>query len=242
MEIPKIIHYCWFGGKELPELALRCIESWQKYLPEYEIKRWDETNYDINSCSFIKEAYKAKKYAFVSDYARLDILYKYGGLYFDTDVEVIKPMQPIVDKGPFMGCENSYVDGMLPLNMGVNPGLGIATYKGHPFYKEILEMYKKISFNPNHMITIVTYVTNELCKSGLQANNKVQSVCGINIYPKEFFCPIDYETGELSITPNSYSIHHYSASWHGPKEKFYKFLCSVFGHNNMKNFVNMIRK
>ena len=103
--IPRIIHYCWFGGNQLPELAQKCIESWKKYFPDYEIKEWNESNFDLNCCDYVKEAYTAKKWAFVSDYARFWILYNYGGLYFDTDVEVIRDMSEIVNRGAFMGCE-----------------------------------------------------------------------------------------------------------------------------------------
>ena len=103
--IPKIIHYCWFGGNPLPEDAKKYIESWRKYCPGYEIKEWNESNFDINCCDYVREAYEAKKWAFVSDYARFYILYQYGGLYFDTDVEMIRPLFSILQKGSFMGME-----------------------------------------------------------------------------------------------------------------------------------------
>ena len=103
--ITKTIHYCWFGRGELPEKAKQCIESWKKFCPDYEIKEWNEDNFDMNSCAYVKEAYEAKKWAFVSDYARFEILYKYGGLYFDTDVELVKSFDDIVSKGTFMGLQ-----------------------------------------------------------------------------------------------------------------------------------------
>ena len=103
--IPKIIHYCWFGRNPLPESAIKCINSWKKFFPDYEIKEWNEDNFDVNIIPYTKEAYEAKKYAFVSDYARFWILYHHGGLYFDTDVEVIKAMDDIIELGPFMGVE-----------------------------------------------------------------------------------------------------------------------------------------
>ena len=112
--IPKIIHYCWFGRSPLPELAKKCIASWRKYFPDYEIKEWNEDNFDVNSILYTSQAYQAKKYAFVSDYARFWILYMYGGLYFDTDVEVIRPMDDIIQRGPFMGCEKPYKKGLRP--------------------------------------------------------------------------------------------------------------------------------
>lgn len=122
--IPKIIHYCWFGGKPLPVDAKRYIETWKKHFPDYEIKEWNENNFDINCCDYVKEAYEKKKWAFVSDYARFAILYRYGGVYFDTDVEVLKPMSTIIAKGPFMGLERMNPKSDLPEHvLAVNPGL-----------------------------------------------------------------------------------------------------------------------
>ena len=127
--IPKVIHYCWFGHNPLPNMAVRCIESWRKYLPDYEIKEWNEDNFDVNMVPYTQEAYAEKKYAFVSDYARFWIIYNFGGLYFDTDVEIIKPLDEVVGKGPFMGCEQDYMpteNGTIVRGTGaaVNPGLG----------------------------------------------------------------------------------------------------------------------
>ena len=149
--IPKIIHYCWFGGKSLPESAKKCIASWKKYLPDYEIKEWNESNFNVNIIPYTAEAYRAKKYAFVSDYARFYILYKYGGLYFDTDVEVIRNMDDIIARGPFMGCEG---EAKQPMNgtrdkattLGVAPGLGLGVNPGLGLYKEIIDIYKQKSF------------------------------------------------------------------------------------------------
>lgn len=123
--IPKIIHYCWFGRNPLPPLAIKCIESWRKYLPDYEIKEWNEDNFDVNIIPYTAEAYAQKKYAFVSDYARFWILYKYGGIYFDTDVEVIRPLDDIIARGGFMGFETDYKEGSTPHESSTNPGLGL---------------------------------------------------------------------------------------------------------------------
>ena len=119
--IPKKIHYCWFGGNPLPLLAQKCIESWKKYLPDYEIIEWNEANYDVHKIPYISQAYKAKKYAFVSDYARVDILNEHGGVYFDTDVEVLKDLSPILAKGPFLGIEAAGA---------IANGLGMAAEQG----------------------------------------------------------------------------------------------------------------
>lgn len=235
--IPKIIHYCWFGGNPLPVSAKKCIASWRKFLPDYEIKEWNESNFDVNSIPYTAEAYKAKKYAFVSDYARFYILYKYGGLYFDTDVEVIRNMDDIIARGPFMGCEGEAKQSKNRLQdaattLGVNPGLGLGVNPGLGLVKEILNIYKDKNFlksdGTQYDETIVTITTNLLCKKGLRYTNDIQQVDGVWIYPKEFFCPKDYVTGKLSISKNSRSIHHYSATWI-PKEQrlelqFWKFL------------------
>ena len=138
--IPKVIHYCWFGRNTLPPLAVKCIESWKKYFPDYEIKEWNEENFNVNIIPYTKEAYEMKKYAFVSDYARFWILYHYGGLYFDTDVEVIRPMDDIIDKGPFMGCEKN-IDNNGETILAVAPGLGLGANPGLGLYSELLQLY-----------------------------------------------------------------------------------------------------
>ena len=171
--IPKVIHYCWFGRNPLPPLAIKCIDSWRKYLPDYEIVEWNEDNFDVHSIPYISQAYDVKKYAFVSDYARFWILYHYGGIYFDTDVEVIKPMNDIIECGPFMGCENIGGSGV---NLKVAPGLGIGVNPGHIIYKEILEKYESMSFilanGMYNQTTVVKYTTELLSKYGLMNLNE----------------------------------------------------------------------
>lgn len=238
-KIPKIIHYCWFGGNPLPPMALRCIESWKKYFPEYEIKQWDESNFDVNIIPYTQQAYAAKKYAFVSDYARFWILYKYGGLYFDTDVEVIKSMDDIINKGPFMGCEKSYTKGATPNKLGVAPGLGLGVNPGLGLYKEILNLYSTLDYNSSNNKTVVSYTTELLCQKGLTNTPDIQAVEGVYIYPKDYFCPMDYKTGKLEKSENTRSIHHYSASWHGPKEKLYECFSKMFGERAAKTFSNL---
>lgn len=219
--IPKIIHYCWFGGNPLPPLALKCIESWRKYLPDYEIKEWNEDNFDVNIIPYTAEAYKAKKYAFVSDYARFWILYKYGGLYFDTDVEVIRNMDDIIERGPFMGCESSPHDVRGAL---VAPGLGMGAEHGNTVYNEFLQFYSGLSFfDPSgamNVKTIVEYTSQILSKYGLILSPNVQKVHGIFVYPQEYFCPLHMENNRLGlfVTKNTYTIHHWAGSWQ-PKSK-----------------------
>ncbi len=231
--IPKVIHYCWFGGKELPELANKCIESWKKYLPDYEIRRWDESNFDVNIIPYCEEAYKSKKYAFVSDYARFWILYKYGGLYFDTDVEVIRPIDDIIMTGAFMGCENESAPDAPATSLGVNPGLGIGAEAGTDIYKDILDSYADRHFinsdGSMNVKTIVEYTSELLSERGLVNSYEIQDVDGIRIYPKDYFCPIDYETKELIITDNTRSIHHYAESWLPLKAKIFNLSKKIFG-------------
>lgn len=215
--IPKIIHYCWFGGKPLGELELKCIDSWKKYMPEYEIKLWNEENYDVNKIPYIRDAYKEKKYAFVSDYARFDILNQYGGIYFDTDVQVLKPLDDIVAKGPFLGQEAGIA------KLAVAPGLGMASEANNHFFASVLEYYKSLNFYKQNgeynLVTVVQYVTNLLLERGLKQTNEIQNVEGFFIYPPEYFCPMHSWTKEVNITDKSYTIHLYNASWLDEEQK-----------------------
>lgn len=223
--IPKIIHYCWFGRNPLPKSAIKCINSWKRFFPDYEIKEWNEDNFNVNIIPYTEEAYKAKKYAFVSDYARFWILYKYGGIYFDTDVEVVKNMDNIISKGSFMGCENAASESVVA---NVAPGLGIGALPNLPIYKEIIKFYEQLniekSLNKECPETVVTITTRILEKYGLFPTNQIQRVSNILIYPKEYFCPLDYTTGNLTITDNTYSIHHYTASWLPKSIKFKNYI------------------
>lgn len=228
MMIPKIIHYCWFGGNPLPPLAEKCIASWKKFCPDYEIKEWSESNYDVHKIPYISQAYNAKKYAFVSDYARFDILYEYGGVYFDTDVEVIKPIDELLQKGPFAGIES-------PGSLAA--GLGIASRQREPLYKEILDSYKSEVFIKSNgeldLTTVVERVSNVFKNHGFKEDNIIQQVEGITIYPVDFFCPKDYVTGTINITGNTYTIHHYDGSWASNAQLLYQkqrcFLIKYFG-------------
>lgn len=224
--IPKIIHYCWFGRGPLPELAQKCIASWKKYLPDYEIKEWNEDNFDVNIIPYTAEAYQAKKYAFVSDYARFWILYQYGGIYFDTDVEVIRPIDDIVERGNFMGFETdpkpqlkedaSEASVAPGLGLGVNPGLGLI--------KKMLDFYegRHFEFVPGGIgqLTIVHIATEVLLKSGLKLQQGIQQVDNIWIYPAEYFCPINLKTDRIHVKPNTRTIHHYAGTW---QDKHFSF-------------------
>lgn len=247
--IPKIIHYCWFGGNPLPKSAKKCIASWRKYLPDYEVKEWNESNFDVNIIPYTSEAYKMKKYAFVSDYARFWILYKYGGLYFDTDVEVIKPMDEIIARGPFMGCENEATSdamGDTPgFNLGVNPGIGLGVSIGFAMYAEILDYYKDMHYilkdGALSKETVVTITTDFLCKKGLKNVSIPQVIDGLWIYPKEYFCPLNVLTGKMRKTRNTCAIHWYDGTWLSPKQKLASFIKLHFG-SGVFNFLCKVQK
>ena len=235
--IPKIIHYCWFGRGPLPELAQKCIASWKKYLPDYEIKEWNEDNFDVNIIPYTAEAYQAKKYAFVSDYARFWILYKYGGIYFDTDVEVIRPIDDIVERGNFMGFET---DPKLQLKedaseASVNPGLGMGVAPGLGLIKKMLDFYegKHFKFIPDGIgqLTIVHIATEVLNQAGLKQQPGIQLVNDVWIYPTEYFCPINLKTGCIHIEANTRTIHHYAGTWQDKHFSFKEFIKKVLPEN-----------
>ena len=236
--IPKKIHYCWFGGNPLNKLGIQCLESWKKHFPDYEIIRWDESNFDVNCCQYVREAYEAKKWAFVSDYARCKVVYEQGGVYFDTDVEAIASFDDIIEKGAFMGSESP----MTSDTVKVNIGLGFAVEAGHPFYKELLESYEADTFykadGSLNLYTVVERVTDLLKAHGLKDVNEIQTVEGITVYPSEYFCPINMDTGKMEKTKNTRSIHRYAATWVDPKSRFrgkvYFWLVRFLGEKNAK--------
>lgn len=216
MMIPKKIHYCWFGRNPLPESAQKCIASWRKFFPDYEIIEWNEDNFDVDCIPYTAQAYAAKKYAFVSDYARFKILYENGGLYFDTDVEVIKSFDDILDKGPFMGFE---VDPNPRRPYGaVNPGVGIGAESDMELYKAILDYYSTLNFlqsdgSYNMTDAVVNITSREFVKAGLEDKAGIQCVSGITVYPSDYFNPLDDATGRLRKTVNTHSIHWFSKTW-----------------------------
>lgn len=239
--IPKKIHYCWFGRGEKPELAKKCIASWKKFLPDYEIIEWNEDNFDVNIIPYTAQAYSAKKYAFVSDYARFFILYHHGGLYFDTDVEIIRPMNHIIEKGAFMGVET--------YNM-TNPGLGLGVAPGLGLYKEILNYYDSLQFldaeGKQIPGTVVTHTTNILNRHGLKHTNEIQQVAGVWIYPRDYFNPLNEAIGKLEITEHTVSIHWYAKSWIDKgsirKAKVGRFFRRLFGEHWLDPITKLIKR
>jgi hypothetical protein len=228
--IPSIIHYCWFGGSWLTGLTKRCIASWRNFFPGFEIKEWNESNYDVYKIPYTSEAYKEKRYAFVSDYARFDILYRFGGVYFDTDVEVLKPFDRIIKNGPFMGMESG---------KKVNSGCGIGCGAGLDTIKQIIYFYSKLRFIEKdgmyNLKTVSEYITEIFETYGFKKTNVLQTLAGFTIYPSEYFAPKSTIDGKIRITGNTHSIHHYNASWVPQSEKPYyeikRKLCLILGKN-----------
>ena len=240
MSIPKIIHYCWFGGNEKPEIVKKCIESWKKYMPDYEIKEWNESNYDCLKNRYIKEAYNSKKWAFVSDYARFDILYLYGGIYFDTDVELLKSIPHEILANKAFTCTE-------PTGK-VNPGLIFACEKNNFIAKKMIDTYNQDSFlddkkNPICK-TVNAYITEILYRYGYEEKNKLQKVNDLVIYPSEYFCGFDLDIMEKDITQNTISVHHYSGTWikQGLKQKIQKIIKRKFGIKFYRKLLMILRK
>lgn len=217
MAIPKTIHYCWFGGQPKPKLAQKCIRSWKKYCPDYEIVEWNENNFDVTQNLYCRQAYEAKKWAFVTDYARLKILYEYGGIYFDTDVELLRKIDDLLIHSCFMGIEKSN------RVVQVATGLGMGAEKGHPLVKKLLEDYQSISFYKEDggmdMTTCTTRNAVILKKYGYEEKDCIQKIADAVIYSSEYFSPIMMENGFMYKTRNTYSIHHYSLSWTSPEKQ-----------------------
>ncbi|MBS7209862.1 MAG: glycosyl transferase [Lachnospiraceae bacterium] len=228
--INKVIHYCWFGKKSLPEDVLKCIESWKKYCPDFKIMQWDESNFDIEQNDYIKEAYQAKKWAFVSDYARLKIIYDNGGIYLDTDVELIKSLDDLLENRCFFGTETTGV---------IATGLGFGAEKENEFIRMMLNEYIGIHFLIKDGIYDLTPCpkrnTNPLLQQGyVFSDDNIWEKEGCKVFPPEYFSPIDYATEELHITANTYSIHHYSATWISKEEKSLSEELSCIKENNNK--------
>lgn len=207
--IPKKIHYCWFGRNPLPDIAIKCMESWQKHCPGYEIIRWDESNCDLSINQFVEQAYEEKKWAFVSDYYRLKVVEEHGGIYLDVDVELLKPLDDLLELDGFMGFE-------LGAAKVIATGLGFGAINNHPIITALRENYEKKPFVKQDgqldMLPCPQRDTKILVSYGLIKNNKKQTIQGITFFPSDYFSPIGF-MGEKHFSENTYSIHHFNASW-----------------------------
>lgn len=216
--IPKIIHYCWVGGNPKPQSVLYCIESWKRCCPDYEIREWNESNYDFTKNEYMRQAYEAKKWGFVPDYARLDIIYEYGGIYLDTDVEMLRSFDELLEQDGFMGFENTG-DG----EYFVNCGHGYGAVPHHEVIRTARDLYDTISFmnadgTPN-LLASPHFTTQALREFGLVQENRDQQLPGMTVYASDVLCPKNFRTGKIKKTPRTVSIHHFTASWVDEKIK-----------------------
>lgn len=202
--IPRKIHYCWFGGKPLPLDYQKYIESWKELCPEYEIVRWDESNYDVKQNAYIREAYEKGLWAYVSDYARLDIIYRYGGIYLDTDVELVKSLDELLYQSGFIGFEDNY---------HVNTGLGFGAEKGLDIIGELRDEYYSLKLDAKHLITCPVIQTNHLVNKGLIPNGEYQTVDKLTILPVKVLCGMNYISKKTNLTKDTIAIHHFAGSW-----------------------------
>ena len=247
--IPKVIHYIWLGGKPLPELVKKCMESWKKYCPDWEIKRWDESNLDVNFCDYCRDAYKEKKYAFASDVLRFKIIKENGGVYLDVDVELLKPLDDLLNQKCFMGYE------LWGDIFSIAPGLILGSEKNGVIVSEIFDMYlKEKLYNEDNSINFETVCMKTMKymveKYGIQPDGKTIHLEDVSIYSPEYFCPMNGLTKKMQfLTSETYSKHLYLASW-VPKESFFKiiknnvkkFIIKIIGKKNINKLKNIFKR
>ena len=240
--IPKIVHYCWFGKGEKPKLAQKCIASWKKYLSDYEFIEWSEDNFDITSIKYVEEAYICKKYAFVTDYVRLYALYNIGGIYMDTDVEVLTDYEMFLHHKAFSGFES---DGNVPTGM-------MAAEKGNKWIGDLLKYYNDKLFihddGSYNLTTNTPIITNYMVEIGLRLDNTYQNFEGlVSMYPSDYFCPKDHRTGKIKLTHNSVCIHHFAGSWLEHKSMSYRlyklktYIMRIFGDKLINSIIYTLK-
>lgn len=233
--IPKIIHYCWFGRGPMPELALKCIDSWHKYMPDYQYKLWNEDNFDINSVPYVKEAYEARKFAFVTDYVRLYALYKEGGIYMDTDVEVLKPYDDLLLLSGFIGFEGSK---HTPVGTGT-----IASIPHGEWVTEQMSAYEGIRFVQSDgsldLTTNPLRISAIMKAKGFIQNGQEQDYKDMHVFPVDYFCPRQ-TNGEYLLTENTYCDHHFMGSWNGGKKK--NKLKAILGQQLFTTLIKLKRR
>ena len=231
--IPKVIHCCWFGGNPIPRDVKKCINSWKTMCPDYEIKIWDETNFDVNEHPFTKAAYEAKAWAFVSDYARLKVVYDNGGIYLDTDVELLKNLDFLLKNQCYIGIQQA--------ESLCTTGLGFGATKSNPVVLKMLSAYDSLKFDLNNKNKIACpYLNDKVIRSfGDIDNNKISCLNEVTVYPSEYFDPYG---GEDLLCDDTISIHHYSASWTSGKQKLKRKIARMIGTGNSIKLKKILRR
>ena len=233
--IPKVIHYCWFGKAQMPRLAIKCIDSWKRHLPDYKLKLWNEDNFDLSVNQYVSEAYQARKYAFVTDYVRLEVLFKEGGIYMDTDVEVVKNLDEFLILPAFSGFEGEKY---------VPTGI-MASEKNGFWVKEQLEYYIDKHFilpdGTSDLTTNTQIISGIMQTNGFVLKNgyQIYKDC-MHMYPYEYFNPLQY--GKIFLTENSHCIHHFASSWNPEKRKIYKFILKRIVGGNLTYFLVKLKR
>lgn len=230
--IPKVIHYCWFGGNPLPYEVKKCIKSWEKMCPDYEIKQWNESNFDISDNTFARVAYENKAWAFVSDYARLKIVFDYGGIYLDTDVELLKSLDHLLDNKCYIGIQQA--------QSLCQTGLGFGAEKNSYIVEKMLEKYSNIEYDVNKKLELACPILNSEAISSIGTWNidNVNYWDEITIYPSKYFDPYG---GKNLLCKDTISIHHYSASWTSGRQRFKRRLARLIGTGNVTNIKSKLK-
>jgi len=234
--IPKVIHYCWFGGNPLPREVKKCIASWKKFAPDYEIIEWNESNFDIHCHSFVETAYQNKAWAFVSDYARLKIVYDNGGIYFDTDVELIKSPEFLLNNKCYVGIDQN--DGLCAT------GLGFGAMKHSPIVELMMKKYDNVLYTEQtkEMITCPILNHDIVQKEGYMGQNDIWESERLTVYPARYFDPFPSGRGKNLLCADTVSIHHYSASWKDGKIRLKRKFARLIGEKNVLAIKKILRK
>lgn len=232
--IPRRIHYCWFGDAKPGSKEQHCMESWKRYCPDFELVRWDESNCCLEENGYVKQAYEAGKWAFVSDYIRLKVLFEHGGIYLDTDVELRKPLDAFLTHRAFMGFED---------DTRVATCL-IGAESGHPFLYEVLQKYHELTFLKNDgsydYTTNVERMSAWLRTHGLNCDGTAQTVADVSLYPRDYFSPKNLQTGKLELSENTCAVHHFRASWMPFRNRVNTRLAQILGPDRTRTIKRIL--
>lgn len=218
-KIPKIIHLCWFGHGEYDEKMKHCLKTWEEFAPDYKVMKWDEDTFDLDSCTYVRQAYDKKRWAFVTDYVRFKVLQQYGGIYMDTDMELVKPLDDLLDNETVLSFKQQAL-GMK--QFGLTSGI-IMTKANNTLFNPLIEQFEARSYinesGEEDVTPIAKFLTDLLRDRGIRQDNTLQSIDGVTVYPNEYLCPtidLDNNTGDVEVTENTYAIHHFTGTWRTP--------------------------